>query len=69
MNINSINKYGYMNNKIVNIKYNKNIMIMIQWEYCEYDIIEEYENQEVETKAKKSDGSSQKDSKHMESCS
>ena len=33
-------------------------MIMIQWEYCEYDIIEEYENQEVETKAKKSDGSS-----------
>jgi len=58
MNINSINKYEYMNNKIVNIKYNKNIMIMIQWEYCEYDIIEEYENQEVETKAKKSDGSS-----------
>ena len=44
MNINSINKYEYMNNKIVNIKYNKNIMIMIQWEYCEYDIIEEYEN-------------------------
>ena len=44
MNINSINKYEYMNNKIVNIKYNKNNMIMIQWEYCEYDIIEEYEN-------------------------
>jgi len=32
-------------------------------------MMEEYENQEVETKAKKSNGSSQKDCKHMESCS